>query len=121
MSSFNQTIVIGNLGRDPETRKAGETLIANFSVATSRRMKGEEVTDWHRVVAFGKLAEIVEKYLSKGDKVMIQGRMQYGSYERDGQTIPTAEIVANEMVMLGSPSSAGKPAPKKEKQDEIPF
>jgi single-strand DNA-binding protein len=104
---LNKVMIIGNLGRDPEIRYTPDGLaIAKFSVATTERRKGrdgnfEDQTDWHRITAFGKLGEICGEYLSKGSQVYIEGRISYGSYEKDGQTIYTTDIIANEMVMLG--------------------
>ncbi len=105
---FNQITIIGNVGRDPEMRTmaSGERVV-NFSVATSERWKdknsGEQMekTQWHRVVAWGKLAEIIGEYVKKGSQVMIQGSMNYGSYEKDGHTNYTADIKADTMKMLG--------------------
>lgn len=104
---FNQITIIGNVGRDPETRylPSGDAVV-NLSVATSERWKdkttGEqkEKTQWHRVKAFGKLAEIIGQYVRQGSKVMIQGSMDYGQYEKDGVTHYTADIKAETMKML---------------------
>ncbi len=104
---FNQATVIGNLGRDPETRYTGNgDAVCNISVATSESWKnkeGEKVekTEWHRIVVFGKLAEICGQYLKKGKTVMFQGRLQTKSYEKDGVKHYTTEIVADTMKMLG--------------------
>ena len=80
--SFNQATLIGNLGNEPELKftQAGMA-VCKLSVATSEKRKGEEVTTWHRVTAFGKLAEICGEYLKKGSKVFIQGRIHNDSYE----------------------------------------
>ena len=106
---LNKAMVIGNLGRDPEMRYTqGGQAVTNFSVATSRRWTGQdgeprEDTEWHRIVAWGKLAEICNEYLSKGSSVYIEGRIQTRQYEdREGVTRYTTEIVAREMQMLGS-------------------
>ena len=108
MAGLNKAMLIGNLGRDPEIRYSQQgTAMVNFSVATSEqwndRNTGEkqEKTEWHRVVAFGKPAEILEKYLSKGSKVYIEGRLQTRNYEKDGQTHYTTEIVVREFQFLG--------------------
>ena len=104
---LNKAMVIGNLGRDPEMRYTqGGQAVTNFSVATSRRWAGpdgeqREDTEWHRIVAWGKLAEICNEYLSKGSSVYIEGRIQTRQYEdREGITRYTTEIVAREMQML---------------------
>jgi single-strand DNA-binding protein len=105
---LNKVMLIGNLGRDPEIRYSkGGAAIANFSIATSEqwtdKQSGErqEKTEWHRVVAFGKVAEIFEKYLSKGSKVYIEGRLQTRSWEKDGQNHYTTEIVVSSFQFLG--------------------
>ena len=109
----NKVILIGNLGADPEVRYAQNgTAVANFRVATTETWKKEgekeEQTEWHRVVTFGRLAEICGEYLSKGSKVYIEGRIQTRKWEdRDGNTRYTTEVVAREMQML-SPRGAGE-------------
>jgi single-strand DNA-binding protein len=107
----NQVILIGNLGTDPEQRQAASgTAVTNFSVATSSRWKNadgqqQEETEWHRVVAFGRLAEICGQYLVKGSKVYIEGRLQTNKWEdKDGNTRYTTEIIARSMKMLDSQS-----------------
>lgn len=106
--SFNKVILIGNLGADPEIKRFdGGGAIANFSIATSERYKnrnGEMVdeTDWHNVVVRGKTVDVVEKYLEKGDKVLIEGKIKNRSYEVDGVKRYITEIIAFNMTMLGS-------------------
>ena len=103
----NRVILIGNLGADPEMRyTAGGTAVCKFSLATSRKFTGkdgqkQEKTEWHRIVAWAKLAEICGQYLTKGKKVMIEGRIEYGSYEKDGVKHYTTDIIAENMEMLG--------------------
>ena len=112
--SVNKAIVIGNLGRDPEMRytQAGQP-VASFSVATSERWtdsntnERRERTEWHRVVCFRRLAEICGEYLHKGSKVYIEGPLQTRSWEQDGHTRYTTEIVAREMQMLDSRGGGG--------------
>ncbi len=107
--SVNKLILVGNVGRDPElqTTPKGHK-VANFSLATSRRIPREngfeERTEWHRLATWGRLAELAEEYIRKGDRLYVEGRIEYGSYERDGVTIPTSEVVVRELVMLGSAS-----------------
>lgn len=102
---YNLVVLIGNLGADPEVRTAGETKVCNLRLATTSRIKkkGEWVdhTDWHRVVCFGKLAENCEKYLKKGRQIMVEGQIRYGSYEKDGETKYTTDIIADEVKFLG--------------------
>ncbi|AEH45544.1 single-strand binding protein [Thermodesulfatator indicus DSM 15286] len=117
--SVNKVILIGRLGADPEIRYTADGQpVATFRLATSERWtdkngQRQERTEWHRVVAFGKLAEICGEYLSKGRQVYIEGRLQTRSYEdRDGIKRYVTEIVAQNMQMLGRRDevSAG-PAP----------
>ena len=111
----NKAIIVGNLGRDPEVRySASGNAIANVTVATTDswkdRQSGErqERTEWHRVVFFNRLAEIVAEYLKKGSQVFIEGRIQTRKWEdEDGNERWTTEIVANEMQMLGSRGGGG--------------
>ena len=107
--SINKIILVGNVGRDPEIQSTSNGhKVAHFSLATSRRIPRdngfEERTEWHRLTVWNRLAEIAQEYVRKGDRLYIEGRMQYDSYERDGVTIPTAEVVVRELVMLGSAS-----------------
>ncbi len=114
MASINKVILIGNLGRDPETRfLPSGSAVANISVATTDTWKdktsGEkkEATEWHRVVFFGRLAEIVGEYLKKGSQVYVEGRLQTRKYQKDGQDHYSTEIIADTMKMLGSRSGMG--------------
>jgi single-strand DNA-binding protein len=115
--SLNKATIIGNLGADPEVRSTNSgTRVATLSVATSRRWTSrtgeqQEKTEWHRVVCWDRLAEICERYLKKGDRLYVEGRIEYRQWEgQDGQTRYTTEIRANEMIMLGS-TGEGAPAP----------
>lgn len=108
MASVNKVILIGNVGRDPELRSTpGGVSVTNFSLATNevtttKEGKKEERTEWHRVVAFGKLAEICKQYLSKGKQIYLEGRLRTRAYDdRDGNKKYVTEIVASQMVMLG--------------------
>ncbi len=114
MAGVNKVILIGNLGADPEIRYTpGGTAVANFSLATTEtytNKEGERVTktEWHRIVAFRRLAEICGEYLSKGRQVYIEGKIQTRSWEdRDGVKKYTTEIVADNMQMLGTRASQG--------------
>ena len=108
MAGVNKVILVGHLGRDPELRytQNGQA-VANFSLATSesyskRDGEREERTEWHRIVAWGRLAEICGEYLSKGRQIYIEGRIQTREWEdREGEKRRTTEIVAREMQMLG--------------------
>ena len=119
MASVNKVIIIGNLGRDPDTRYTAEggTAITTITVATSRRYKDsngqpQEETEWHRVVFFGRQAEIAAEYLSKGRPVYIEGRLRTRKWQGpDGQDRYSTEIIAETMQMLGSRErSEGTPA-----------
>ena len=107
---INKAIIVGNLGADPEVRyTANGNAVSNVTVATSEswkdRQSGErqEKTEWHRVVFFGRLAEIAGEYLKKGSKVYVEGRLQTRKWEdKNGQERYTTEIVASEMQMLDS-------------------
>lgn len=152
--SLNKVTLIGNIGQDPEVRStSGGGRVANFSLATSRQWSGQggdkqEKTEWHRVVAWNNsrgtgtgLADVVEKYCKKGDKLYVEGRIEYRSWQdKDGQTRYTTEIIANEIIMLSgkgggsgeggfaparaaAPASAGKKDAKeggKESFDDFP-
>ena len=106
----NKVILIGNLGNDPDVRyTAGGAAVSNISLATTDSWKNkesgdlQEKTEWHRVVFFGRLAEIVAEYLKKGSQIYVEGRLQTRKWQdKDGNDRYTTEIVANEMQMLGS-------------------
>lgn len=108
-----------NLGRDPEIKYSGETTIARFSVASKRRGQ-KDVTDWINIVAFGKTAEFCEKYFHKGSRINLIGRIQSGSYtNKDGQTVYTTDVVAEE-VEFGESKNAtqeSKPVEKPAEED----
>ena len=115
MASVNKVILIGNLGRDPETRYMPDgAAITNISVATTDTWKDkqgekQEKTEWHRVAFFGKLAEIAGEYLKKGSQVYVEGRLQTRKWQdKDGNDKYTTEIVADRMQMLGSRQGAGE-------------
>ena len=106
---INKAIIVGNLGQEPETKFTNVgAAVTTFSVATTEKWKdkvtGEqkEHTEWHRVVSFQRLAEICGEYLHKGSKVYIEGKIQTRSWEKDGITKYSTEIVAQEMKMLDS-------------------
>jgi single-strand DNA-binding protein len=114
MASVNKVILIGNLGRDPETRYMPDGgAITNISVATTDKWKDkngepQEKTEWHRVAFFGKLAEIAGEYLKKGSQVYVEGRLQTRKWQdKEGQDKYTTEIVADRMQMLGSRQGMG--------------
>jgi len=131
---LNKTMLIGNLGADVETRETkSKVAVANFRVATTERWKDaqgnqQEATEWHRVVAFGRLAEICDEYLVKGSRVYIEGRLQTRKWEDgDGIIRFTTEIIARELKMLGGGDKAESvPAPPDDSPepptaDDVPF
>ena len=132
---LNMAQIIGHLGRDPDMRYTPEgTAIANLAVATNQTWKDksgekQERTEWHRVVLFGKVAEIAGEYLKKGSLVYLQGRLQTRKWQGDdGQDRYTTEIVADRMKMLGGKgerdtrAANGKPvASEPPFDDDIPF
>lgn len=132
----NKAIIIGNLGGDVDVRYTQSgTAIANFNVATTEKWKdkdgqAQEKTEWHRVSAFARLAEVCGEYLGKGSKVYIEGRIQTRQWEdKDGNKRYTTEIVAKEMKMLGSKGGDGGGGSREEPpmpedsgfSDEVPF
>ena len=140
--SVNKVILVGNLGRDPEVRSmsSGKPVV-NLNLATSERwtdQQGErqEKTEWHRLTFFGRLVDIVEQWVKKGDRLYVEGRIEYSQTEGEGGTKYWTAIVVNEMVMLGSSSAGagggGAPAagpsaggsaqpPVTEVDDDLPF
>jgi single-strand DNA-binding protein len=119
MSGVNKVILVGRLGKDPEVRNLDNgAVVANFTIATSESYKdkttGEkkEITEWHNIVLWRGLAEISQKYLHKGDMVYIEGKLRTRSWEKEGVTRYTTEVVADNMTMLstgkgGNSSSSG--------------
>ena len=130
---LNKVSLIGNVGRDPEIRyTASGAAVANLSIATSESWKdknsGEQVqkTEWHKVVFFGSLAEIVEKYVHKGSKLYVEGKLQTRKWEKEGVDMYTTEVVGLNMLMLdgrgegdGATKCAGQdPATKDKSMDD---
>ena len=109
----NRVTLVGNLGNDPETKYTqGGMAITTLSVATTSVRKDKdgqqiEKTEWHRVKLFGKLGEIAGEYLRKGSQCYIEGRIEYGSYDKDGVKVYTTDIIADELQMLGGKSEGG--------------
>ena len=111
----NKVILIGNLGNDPDVRyTASGAAVANISLATAESWRDKESgeqqerTEWHRIVFFGRLAEIVAEYLKKGSQIYVEGRLQTRKWQdKEGKDRYSTEIVANEMQMLGSRSGGG--------------
>lgn len=120
--SVNRVVLIGNLGADPEIRTTPNgSKVAQFSLATSRQWKtaaGEkqEKTEWHKCLAWNAgagsgLADVIEKYVKKGDKLFLEGRLEYRTYEdKDKNTRYVTEIIVREIIMLGNAKGESKPA-----------
>ena len=111
--SVNRVILVGNAGSDPDVRdtSAGST-VAHLSLATNRvfQQNGQEQskTEWHRLTFWGGAAQTVERWVRKGTRMYVEGRIEYGSYDRDGVTIPTADVIVQEFVFLdGRANGAG--------------
>lgn len=139
MAGVNKVILLGNLGADPEVRYTPSgTAVANFRVATTEEWKdknsGEKQTrtEWHKVVAFGRLGEICGEYLHKGKQVYLEGRLQTKSWEdQEGNKRWTTEVIAQAMQMLGSAGKGGETASRDDQypvedpvnvpEDDIPF
>lgn len=141
MAGINKAILVGNVGQSPTTRTMSNgEMVANFSVATSETWKdkqtGErrEATEWHRIVAYRQLAEIIDRYLTRGSKVYIEGKIKTRKWtDRDGVEKYTTEIIADQMQMLSPrdnqappPAQSSQPAPPPATNadgfnDDIPF
>lgn len=113
MASVNKVIILGNLGRDPETRFSNNQLqITSFSVATTSYRRSAETqerveeTEWHRIVFFGRQAEIAQQYLKKGSRVYVEGRLRTRKWEKDGQTHYTTEIMGDTLQLIDRKSDA---------------
>ena len=123
--SVNKVILVGNVGKDPEVRySASGTPVANFSLATNEKFKDrndqwQERTEWHSIVAWQRLAEIVEEYVAKGSKVYVEGKLQTTSWEdrQSGERKYRTEIVARQIRFLGKRADA----PTAETSSDIPF
>jgi single-strand DNA-binding protein len=139
MAGVNKVILVGNLGADPEVRYLNTgTAVANFRMATTENIRNKEGereprTEWHRVVAFGRLAEICGEYLNKGKQVYVEGRLRTRSWDdRDGNKRWTTEVIVINMQMLGSPGEQtaieaeipdveGPPDSGAGQEEDIPF
>ena len=139
--SLNKVLLIGNVGKDPEVRYVSDNLsVANFSVATTKKgyktNDGKEVpdkTEWHTIVCWRGLAKLAEQYIKKGTQVYVEGELQTRSWEKDGVTRYTTEILANEIQLLGrkgdniageAPAAASmptQPVPQEDENGELPF
>jgi single-strand DNA-binding protein len=110
--TVNRVILVGNTGSDPDLREtAAGTAVAHLSLATDRvfRRNGEmqKRTDWHRLTFWGRAAETIERYVSRGARLYVEGHLEYGSFEREGVSIPTVDVVVEDFVMLDRREEAG--------------
>lgn len=138
MTALNKIMLIGNLGRDPELRQAGDKSVAEFSLATTERWRDQSGaeksnTDWHRIVVWGRSGENCAKYLSKGSMVYVEGSMRYRDWtDKEGNKRTTAEVTANTVQFLDrkgdgggrrdeSPPANSAPAKDSFDDDDIPF
>ncbi len=139
MAGLNKVMIIGRLGQNPDMKYTpGGRAVCNLSIATSEEWKDQagqkqSRTEWHRVVAFGKQAEILEKYLSKGDQMYLEGRLQTDSWEKNGQKHYTTQIMLSEFRFLGGNGKSqgnqgnggyqpqGNYQQQPPRQDDIPF
>ena len=126
--SINRTVLLGNVGSDPEVRMTPSgTKVAKFSLATSRQWKdasgtAQEKTDWHRCTVFSKLADIAERWVHKGDRLYVDGRIEYSTTEHEGVTRYWTDIIVQELVLIsgGSGERVALPAAKPD-DDPLPF
>ena len=118
---LNKVLLIGRTGKDPEIKNVGEHKVASFSLATSRKIKGEETTQWHDCRAWNKLAEIMEQYVKKGDPLYVEGEIQYRKHEDKYYT----NINVNQLTMLGGkgekPQEGTPSTNQNEEADALPF
>ncbi len=102
--TVNKITLVGNVGRDPDVRETKNgTKVAHLSLATNRPPFGDEAeerTDWHRLTFWARLAQFTEDNVRKGDRIYVEGRLEYDTYERDGVSIPTADVNVRELVLL---------------------
>jgi single-strand DNA-binding protein len=139
--SLNKVLLIGNVGKDPEVRYVSDNLaVANFSIATTKKgfktNDGKEVpdkTEWHTIVCWRGLAKLAEQYIKKGTQVYVEGELQTRSWEKDGVTRYTTEILANDIQLLGrkadnlagessvAPSMPSQPVSQEDENGELPF
>lgn len=130
---MNKVILIGHVGKDPIVKSAANTKVAQFSLATTERYKPEggevkEITDWHSIVVWGKLAELCEKYVAKGQRISIEGKLKQRSYEgKDGAKRFVVEVVAESVEFLSkiekqdTAATAEQPAASPEELNDLPF
>lgn len=122
--SVNRVILVGNVGGDPDVRQtANGVTVAHLSMATSRVFQRngnrQRKTDWHRLTFWAHSAEAVERHVRKGTRLYVEGRLEYGSYQREGVTIPTADVVVQDFVFLDPRVVSGGAAAEADPDDEM--
>lgn len=129
---MNKVILAGHLGQDPEVRKAGNSSVTTFSIATSEKWKDAEGqlkkrTDWHNIEAWGKRGAVIEQYFKKGDKILIEGKIKVDTYEKDGQKRTAVKINLTEFHFVSNSAEGGGQQDKQPQQqlqedgDDLPF
>jgi single-strand DNA-binding protein len=123
---MNIVTLLGRIGKEPETRYTQSGMcVCNVSLATSKKIKGEDKTAWHRLVAFDKTAELIGQYVHKGDQLGVEGEISYGSYDKDGTTVYTTDIIVNRIHFVGgkrqdSGQQQGYQQPRQNQGQQIP-
>jgi single-strand DNA-binding protein len=117
--SVNRIILVGNAGSDPDLRETSNgTAVAHLSLATDRRTRRngdeEQKTDWHRLTFWGKSSELAGRLVHRGSRLYVEGRLEYGSYEREGVEIPTADVIVHDFLVLDPVPIAQNPAVEEE-------
>lgn len=124
---MNKILLMGRLGSEPETRDAGSTTITSFSLATTEKYKDKETTQWHQVQFWGKLGETIAKYVDKGHRLLVEGRVEYQEYEKDGVKRYSTKITGESFKFVDSKnsgnggSSSQTSASNSDDDDNLPF
>lgn len=125
MSNVNKAILVGRVGKDPDVRQTPAGLkVCNFSLATSKKVKGEDQTQWHRITAYDKIADIISQYVRKGSLLYIEGEIKYGKYtNRDGIEQNTTDIVVHQVQMIGPRPQQEEVQrhPPEDEPEDLPF
>lgn len=111
-TSMNKITIMGRMGSDIELKQVGEHTLGKFTVATTKKIKGEEKTQWHNVQVWNKTAEIISKYTGKGKRVLVEGEVEYNKYEKDGQTKYFTQINGNNVSIIDFNDSESAPKPR---------
>lgn len=120
MASVNLVVLVGNLGKDPESRfMPNGTPVTNITIATSSKKDGQEYTQWHRCVAYDKVAEILNQYAKKGNQIYVQGTIRYGKYtNKDGVEQHTTDIIVHQVQLLGRKEEGEQPRQEQRQQPQ---